>query len=203
LDYDIKILSDDGTYEVSFVSSSVGFENNDIIRITGSILTGEDGINGLDLEITSITAENKIDVIDVEALGTYVARQPLSTYEFEITQKLNEPVYGVKYISGAIFKSGDTLLIDGTDIGGTTGTNDLTITVLTVNTGFIETFNFNGISNNDTGEIGEIISVDITGTPLADIADGSWLQSDTSSAGTGVTISSITVPELQITLNNV
>jgi len=202
LDYEIQITSDDGTYEVLFVSSSVGFENDDIIRIPGSILTGEDGVNDLDLKITSVTAENRIDVVDIEASGTYIARQP-TAYEFEITQKLNEPVYGVKYESGGIFQVGDILLIDGSDIGGTTGTNDLTITVLTINTGFILTFDFNGISDNDTGEIGEIISVDITGTPIIDDSDGSWLQSDTTSTGTGVTISSLTVPDLQITLNNV
>ena len=51
---------------MSFVSSSVGFENDDIIRIQRSILTGEDGINGLDLEILSVTVENRIDDVDVE-----------------------------------------------------------------------------------------------------------------------------------------
>jgi len=202
LDYEIQITSDDGTYEVSFVSSSVGFENDDIIRIPGSILTGEDGVNDLDLKITSVTAENRIDVVDIEVSGTYVARQP-TAYEFEISQKLNETIYDAKYVSGGLFKVGDILLIDGSDIGGITGNNDLTITVLTVDTGIIKTFDYNGISDNYNGEIGEIISVDITGTPLADIADGSWLQSDTTSTGTGVTISSLTVPDLQITLNNV
>jgi len=203
LDYEIEISSDDGIYKVvSLKSTTIGFEVDDIIRIDGSKLTGEDGTNDLELEITAVTTDNRIGVVDIESSSTYVARLPTS-FEFTITQKINDPTYEVEPVSGIGFEIGDILTIDGTQIGGATGTNNLTITVLTVEVGFIKTFFPNGVSAPDIGEVGEIYSVDMSGNPFRDIADGSWLQADTGASGNGVLIGKLIVPDLQITLKNV
>ena len=202
LDYEIEISSDDGAYKVvSLKSSSIGFEVGDAINILGSEITGEDSTNDLILEITSITTDNRIDDVEIESTGNYTARYP-QAFEFRITQELYEPKYGVTYESGTGLQIGDILGIDGSQIGGISGDNDLTITVLTVENQFPKTLDISGLSNFATGEIGEIISVAIGGTPKKDVSDGSWLQADTTKSGSGVIISALTVPDLEITLLN-
>jgi len=203
LDYEITISSDDGIYKVvSSIVSSIGFEVGDIIKIIGSKLTGEDGINDLELKITTITADNRIDDVVIEPIGTYTSRKP-SSFEFKISQKINDPTYEVEFVSGTGFQIGDILTIDGSEIGGATGTNNLIITVHEVELGFVKTSFHFGRSHHEVGEVGQIHLVAISGTPKLDEADGSWLQSDTGSAGTGVVISGLPVPDLEITISNI
>ena len=209
--YSFKVFSENGVYETIFNDandSSSGFANGDVIKIKGSTLSGEDTTNDLVVEVVTTMGSGKIETIQVESkLGTtYVARNA-SSYKFDVIVKANDENYYVEYKSGNQFKVNDVLEILGNDLGGKTGNNDLefTITELIKDTNEVKSIRIvGGVALPDTGAIGQIKTVAITGTAKRDEDDGRWIQSQTSlKSGTPVDIATMALPALRITLGKV
>ena len=60
--------------------------------------------------------------------------------------------------------------------------------------------NHTGKSDCDSGSVGQIKSVTISGNSKQDVADGSWKLSDTNGNGTAIDIDTIPTPDLEIGL---
>ena len=205
LAYNIEVSSINGVYVLDFKDSSTGFKVDDIIRIEGKDLTGVDGQNELEIKIETVVTVpdgDKIQTID-ETADIHTARHP-PVSKFKITQKINVDDYFVEHVSGIGFQIGDILKIDGVGIGGTSSTNDLEIIVDSLDnaTGLINLTNLTGKSDCDSGSVGQIKSVTISGNSKEDIADGSWVFADTTSSGNAVNINNIATPDLEIGLLN-
>jgi len=205
-DYQFEVFSEDGTYKLSFDNTndgSTGFDVGDLIKIEGSVLSGEDVTNNLVVEVLTVSAGGKIQSIRVEAGGTYNAKNA-STFEFDIIVKVNETNYEIEFKSGVEFKVGDVLRILGDELGGATGTNDLVFSIdaLISDKNAVQSMKIiSGIALPETGTVGQIKSVDISGTAKEDKNDGRFITSQTSlQSGTPINIATLVLPDLKITL---
>ena len=121
-DYQFIVFSEDGTYKTSFDNTedgSTGFVVGDLIKIEGSVLSGEDGTNDLIIEVLTVV-NGKIDSIDVETSGTYNARTA-SAFKFEVIVKANDTNYDINYIISCAFHETDLcfpleILVSGGDL---------------------------------------------------------------------------------------
>lgn len=220
-DWGFYISSQNGTYVIetdrlSGLGTSEGFAQDDRIIIKGSVLTGEDGApvtdgNDVTVHVQSVVGTGKIETIDIDSTIASKARN-ISSFKLDVKVKANDTNYEVVPVSGQGFAVGDILGIDGGDVGGTTGQNDIKLRIKEVKVNdakknVVEKLEFLAASQPaapETGEIGQIKAVKLSGTAKQFVADGSWLQSDTViTSGTPIDITTISMPDMKITLSKV
>ena len=196
--YEIVITSINGVYQVE-VKFSQDFALNDRITILGSVLTGEDATNDLVLNVD--TLKSATTQIETVSIVSGVARYP-SPFEINVSRKLNEDDYFAEHISGD-FKVGDTIEIKGSELfKGTDVDNNLGIEV-SKNSDNEFVLTSNGIANKQTGEIGQILSVDITGLPKKYLVTGIIEKNNITidaTKNTPVTITATVTPDLKVLL---
>jgi hypothetical protein len=213
-DYQFEVFSENETYKLDFDSTkdaSEGFVVGDLITISGTVLSGEDVTNDLIIEVTAVT-NGKIDSIQVESSGSYVARTAY-LFKFEVIVRANDTNYDIKPVTSTttrsrrFFEVGDVLKVSGDKLGGVVGTHDLEfeITELVKDTNEVENIKIiSGTALPETGNIGQIKLVDITGTAKKDPDDGRFQTANTSKkSGTPIDITTVTLPDLKITLEKV
>ena len=210
-DYSFIMTSSNGTYEVNFIGAtdgSTGINQDDRIVIQGSKLTGEDGTNDVNVHVQAVTAAGKIDTLDIDTTNTYVARS-VSSFKLDVNVKANDTDYEILIKSGSGYVVGDLLTIEGDKVGGASGANDIEIKVTEIKVNDagkneINKFEVSGTAAADVGDIGQIKTATISGSPRIQTADGSWINADTSkTSGTPIDTSSIVMPDLKITLKKV
>ncbi len=143
-------------YTVTISNPGTGFANSDTITIVGSKLGGTDNTNDLTITITSVDANGAITGISNS--GTAVNGG--ATY---INMAANPTAFGAKFLSaissgaysptiaaaGTGYEIGYQFLIRGNELGGSAPTNDMTITVTSVDAA------------------GGITAISSTGTPVS------------------------------------
>ena len=198
--YQISITSIDGVYQAEVISSQ-DFAENDRIVIQGGVLGGEDGVNDLELNVDSLeSGSTRIETISAVS-GANSARYP-TPFEINVSRKLNNDDYFADHISGD-FKVGDTIGIKGSQLfKGTDVDNDLGIGVdKNVDNAFV--LKTNGTANKQVGQVGEILSVDITGLPKKYLVTGRIEKSNITidtTKNTPVTITATATPNLKVLL---
>lgn len=198
--YEIAITSINGVYQVE-VKFSQDFAINDRITILGGVLGGEDGPNDLELNVDSLEAgSTRIETISVVS-GANSARYP-TPFEINVSRKLNNDDYFAEHISGD-FKVGDTIEIKGSELfKGKDTDNDLGIEVdKNVDNAFV--LKTNGTANKQVGQVGEILSVDITGLPKKYLVTGRIEKNNItidSTKNTPVTVAATATPDLKVLL---
>ena len=178
----------DAAFDVSFVNNvytlvdvtspdiSAGYQVGDVIIIGGSVLGGTNGVHDLTIQVDSVGAGGGI--VSITATGTapdsaLSFNNPASTTDsgsgtgiqfnvdtagsvYSVTV-LDDPADSLPY--GDNYLPGDTITVLGTDLGGGTPANDLTITIDNVNGNGSPTAvsatgtAFNG--NSFTGRVGD------------------------------------------------
>ena len=212
-----KIQCQDGTYNKDFdpaIDTSSGFAANDIIKIDGKELTGISGTNDLEVKVTAVDGSGKITDLEIEP-NKFKGRFS-SAYEIEVKLTKDSPDYEAKYISGLNFLKGDVILVEGSQLNaGTDGVNDLTLYIKSItpdadpakakDVAFNKINEFDppiGVANFDIGADGKVKRIKkLNNNPFIEVADGSFVKSDTIITGTAIDIPAQTKPTLQITLN--
>jgi hypothetical protein len=196
--YEIGITSIDGTYQLDLISS-IDFALNDRIVILGGVLGGENGTNDLELNVDSLKAGTTI--IETISVVSGTARYP-APFEINVSRKLNNDDYFAEHISGDL-KNGDVIVIVGSELfNGTDADNGLEVEV-GINSDNAYVLNTNGTANKQVGEVGQILSVDITGLPKKYLVTGRIERSNItidSTKNTPVTVTSTTTPDLKVLL---
>lgn len=208
-DYKLKIGSIDGKYEVTIEpdDGSEGFDVGDIIYIPGAQLTGETGNvvntkNDLQLIVSSIGTNGKIVSLTIDPLYENKARKP--SVEIIATTKLNDTHYHVelKPVAGSdLLVLGDTFVIEGNDIGGDTGTHDLSVVIKDIKDDVITIERF-GTAKSQTGNIGEILKVTPKGTAFKNLNIGEIKNANVSQSGTPVLSSSLPKVSMSVKLED-
>ena len=152
-----NVITNAGAYGVTIVDTGAGYEFGEQLTILGSALGGTDVANDLTITITSASigpgsivtfnfsgTAGTTDTIFTLRTATKIA--PGSGSSFDIIRSVGAYTSVVLNLNGTGYDTNDVISIDGLNLGGTTVTHDLTITVASV-----------GISGN-------ITSVSYTGT---------------------------------------
>ena len=157
--FDVTV--DAGVYSVSIDTAGSGYIQNDVIQINGSTFGGNND-NNLNIRITGVGGSGEIQTIS--AAGTAPDQQiaytaPIYTTAsaggvtavFDVTRTGTTYSAAVTNI-GTGYSQTDTLTFAGTQLGGTSPANDMTLTVDSVDgNGGILTFSVAGTSVN-TGD---------------------------------------------------
>lgn len=123
-----------GTYTVTAVAAAgSGYSVGDTITIDGANLGGASGTNDLTLTVATIVVASFTTVTQDSTSG--------DGYGAEFTIGVVGGVYTLTAIttSGYAYAPGDTVTVDGANLGGASGTNDLTLTITTVTAGTVTT----------------------------------------------------------------
>ena len=175
--FKLIVTSDNGVYLVNKASddASTNFTQGDLISVPGSALTGKDVENDLVIEVTSVTA-GRIDTVGLQTLlpgqTPFKARQPLvlsagsAGFLCEIEKQHGSTEYAAQVKNGVHFEVGDTISVDGTELEGSTITNNLTITIDEVDDtadNIASKISPTGTVAYPVGEIGRILLADISG----------------------------------------
>ena len=144
------------TVSVTSPDSSSGYVVGDRIKILGSFIDplGGDGVNDLYVTVDAIGLGGSVTSVSFAGLAPDVIQEYLdppyttsgagSGASFNITADSGSYIVSVD-LAGIDFLPGDTVVVSGTDLGGTSPTNDLTITV------------------DNVGGLGDILTVSISG----------------------------------------
>ena len=171
------------TYSTVLNSGGGGYSPSDVLTISGDQLGGASPAN--DLTITVLTVDQNGSVLTFSESGTGLNTQ---AYEdlgyaqgvqnivgngalFDITTSNGN--YSVTVAnsgadSGSNYGTSDTLLIDGTQLGGASPANDLTITVTGVDAGG----GITGVSASGTAFTGFGTTTDVNGSNSSPIGNG-------------------------------
>ena len=157
---EFNVTKASGTYtaEVFSPNASTDYRVNDRIKILGGFLGGSDSTNDCIITVTSVDSFGNI--LSVTAAGTstdanvtyngvnYTTDNLGTGAGFSVTK--NATVYTATVdAAGQNFQVNDTVTIDGTELGGTSPTNDLTLTIDAVDVnGAITTFTEAGTGLN-------------------------------------------------------
>ena len=151
------------SYSVSLGDPGTGYAVNDTIDIDGSVLGGISATNNLTITVNSIDGSTAIVSVgftgiasngnlSVKALGQFDISNSGSGALFNVSK--NSSDYAVNIVnSGAGYYPEYQVKIFGTELGGTTPTNDLIITT-------------SGLTVGSGNSLGIIDSVSIAGTPV-------------------------------------
>ena len=160
--FEFSVTASSGSYSVQISAAGTGYTTADTITCAGTDLGGISPTNDLILRINDVGASGevlgfRIEGPDVSSTavaadnGTFISKTGAdlvgSSATFDIEN--DGATYSVSQIAtaGQDYHIGQTFLIEGSALGGSTPANDLTITVATV------------------GNLGEILTVTLSGTP--------------------------------------
>jgi len=137
-----------GNYSVNIGQAGTGYTTADSITCSGSDMGGVSPANDLVLRINDIGASGEIEGFRLE--GTDVSSLPVAADAGSFVGKSGSDLVGsgavfdiandgVSYsvtidTAGQDYHAGQTFTVEGTELGGTTPTNDATITITTVGT---------------------------------------------------------------------
>ena len=207
----------DGTYSISIANAGSGFVDGDVIIITGDNLGGTTPEN--DLELTVLTTDVGGEVLTVSIFGTAVNAGTGIDFLADITRS-TAGVYSLNIVDGGSgYSNGDRIIIEGGDLGGNLGVNNLTITVVTTDSaGSVLTTSESGtgVSGDCSIQVasvtlgGEIQTVSITGTPitaptvnfLSSILISEPTTAEIASGNTDIIFSAISTIEVSFTSNH-
>ena len=141
---EINVQFTGSTYSVSIVDGGSGYSQNDTLTISGSDLGGTDPANNATVTIDSVdgsgvalsatisgTAVNSASYTNITS-GVNVVGDAAT---FDVTQNFNGTYsIAVGNSPGSNYAVNNTIVIPGSDLGGVTPANDLTVTVTTVDT---------------------------------------------------------------------
>lgn len=203
----IEIFSRDGVYAFNGTpDTSSGYEVDDTISITGDLLTGISPQNDLELNVDAVDSLGHITALSVSSSTS--ARYP-TAFDFEITRKPNSQDYSVVYQSGFNFAKNDSVVIEGSELGGTDGTNDAVITILETKQDSsgnqIPTLlDIIGTAVFESGNVGQIKSVDVSGKAKQYQIEGRIIDIDLDATATNtpVDVAALTKPDLKITVGS-
>ena len=141
---EINVQFTGSTYSVSIVDGGSGYSTNDTLTISGSDLGGTDPANNATVTIDSVDGSGV--ALSATIAGTAVNSASYSNITsgvnvvgdaatFDVTQNFNGTYsIAVGNSPGSNYAVNNTIVIPGSDLGGQTPTNDLTVTVTTVDT---------------------------------------------------------------------
>ena len=185
--FDVDV--DSGVYTVSVDTAGTGYIVNDVIRISGSTFGGT-GANDLDIRVTAVGGSGEIQTIS--SAGTapaqtvnYVSPTYTTGSAGGVTAAFTVTRTGTTYSAvvttiGSGYSATDTLTFAGTQLGGATPANDMTLTVDSVDgNGGILTFTVAGTSVNTQTYPGLSSGSNVTGQ------NGTF---DVTISGTGYTV---------------
>lgn len=151
-------------YSVSIGNPGAGYQIEDVIIIDGSVLGGQSGTNNLSIIVDNIDGANGITAISFTGTASNgnLSRKALGDLDFTVSNSgsgalfnvtKNESNYSVDVTnSGQGYYPEYQVKISGTELGGSSPTNDLIITTDSLN---INTLN-----------LGTIQNVSVSGTPV-------------------------------------
>ena len=127
------------TYSVNFTITGSGFAPGDLLTVSGNDLNGAAPDNNLTIEILTVDTGGEILTWSETGTGTNtkffaskIGNNIIgSGATFDVS--INNTVYTVDISAiGSNYAAGQTVTIDGTLVGGLSGTNDISITIDTV-----------------------------------------------------------------------
>ena len=154
--FDVTLLNNAYSVVMNGSDASANYAANDRIRISGTNLGGTnitndcfitvDSVNGLGKILTATATGTAADAQVTYASVTYTTSSPGGTTAILDVTKTGT-VYSITITNPGIgYSNGETLVVAGTNLGGTSPANDLTITIAS------------------TGGIGQILTTSLTGT---------------------------------------
>jgi hypothetical protein len=142
------------SYSVVIDTAGTGYAVGDTLFIAGSLLGGSSPTNDLYLTVTTTGAGGSITGVSIDGVGfdsvTYTSLTATNLSGLGSDATFNVTRSGTNYIvtvqdSGTGYVLGDKIRILGTSLGGTTPTNDLTITVSEILSGAIVNVTSTGV----------------------------------------------------------
>lgn len=153
------------SYDVIFSLTGTGFAPSDTLTIVGSELGGVDSVNDCTITVDTVDTGGEILTFSVAgtATNTHIYENTVgsnvigSSATFDV--ELDDGSYVVTINTGGVdYATGQDIVIAGTDLGGSTPENDLTL-------------NITGIQTDSTVLIDEITSVSASGTAVYSTQD--------------------------------
>lgn len=169
---DFVVVRNGQNYSVNFNNFGTGFAPADTITVTGDNLGGATPTNDLTITVDNVGGLGEITAFSVS--GIAVNSQVITSFPgnnlvgtgFNIDVNIAAGTYSTVINSGGTdYRSGQTFTILGTTLIGETPTNDLTITIDTVDaTGAITAVTSTGTANGDTSSHTNISGTNIVPT---------------------------------------
>jgi hypothetical protein len=144
--FEVEVTASGVTYSTRIIQAGTGYTTSDTITITGNQLGGTSGSNDLVLRINDVGASG--EVLGYREEGTDISSAPFAEDAGTFIGLSGTTVVGTGAIfdvvndgsiltatvdtAGTGYHVGQTFLIEGTEIGGATPTNDVTVTVATI-----------------------------------------------------------------------
>ena len=151
-----------------------GYSVYDVIEVTGTNLGGTSPNNDAQVTVTSVDSNGYPTGVSVAGNGANAANNftnvTYSTNNSGIGANLNIGTDGTTYnpvftVTGTGFAGGDTVTVAGTEVGGVSPANDITITISTVDTGGeILTFTTSGTAVNSHSYTGIANGTNLVGS---------------------------------------
>ena len=149
-----NVTASGGSYSVSINNAGTGYIQNDVVRIDGSVFGGT-GDNHCNIRVTSVGSSGEIQTISANGVApdqvvSYTAPTYTTASAGGLTAVFNVTRTGTSYSAvvtniGTGYSQTDTLTFAGTQLGGATPANDMTLTVTSVDgNGGILTFSVAG-----------------------------------------------------------
>ena len=160
--FEFNVTASSGGYSVQIAQPGSGYTTADTITCAGTDLGGISPTNNLVLRINEVGASGEVIGFRIEGpdvsstavaadTGTFISKSGSDLVGASATFNIENDgaAYSVAAISnaGTDYHIGQTFLIEGSALGGSTPANDLTLTVATV------------------GNLGEILTLTLSGTP--------------------------------------
>ena len=186
-----------GVYVATLVDPGSTYIFDEVLTFNGSILGGIDGINDLVITVTSTSAPaggiqtfntagtpGSVDTTFASVQGIKIT--PGTGASFDITRSLGSYQTPLVNLGGAQYEINDKITVLGTDLGGTTTTNDATLTVTAVDGS------------------GAITAATVLGTAIAGTIISFWSaisisEISTSTIADGTSIATIAIATIQAT----
>jgi len=165
-----EVIKDGTTYTVFFINNGFDFIPTDVITVLGSTLDGVDTTNDLTITVDNVNGSGGITAFTVTGLGTNIDEYlniPADALVGEssiFSVTLNSGAYNVGVTSpGQFYATGQTFTILGSALFGEIVTNDLEITVASINaTGGILTVSVSGTAVTGTASYSNLVGVNET-----------------------------------------
>ena len=153
-----------GGYSVVVTNKGTGYAANDTITISGASVGGTTPANDFVITVNSLISETHTDVggSGYQYLITppnNLSTPPIPNFygsgaRFEVTRDGNGVYTVTKTASGVDYQVNNIFTIRGGGLGGSNGTNDLTITVTSLETPTIANYQINAGLNSQVGGTG-------------------------------------------------